>query len=827
MDPPSPSALAFQAFSEEWDRQVQERQVDGVFQCPPCQDWTNSNRFGPGPGPALLTPEDVARSVQALADDVLQLRCQVTNLRLALDTLSSDRPSTPVRFLEETVSALVEALRQDRVESRLLLQQLNCHFDNIQAQLLFLHRRLALAEHQVVDSSPPPISIPSSSAFATPKSALTSGTGSWSVVSPALRSLFRPQSKYGPPLPRPAHLQARTPRRGPYPAPVLGCTPLPLPHYHRSPLAGVGFSAPLPAPVLRPASLYAIYPSNRLAQTACPKALQASGSELNLADLSAAHGASQVSQILTKHPVLPKVAPNGFGSTQPLGQALRPPLAGLASAQPGAVLQETLHTQAWDSILLLWHSLCEFIAPLSQVVQELATSVNRRALTLKLLQVNSDTTVSRYVSSCLSFFSFVADLGLDLSALTQVQAVEAVMALRLSKHQDQDDPFDASSAALVHPVNTLKALRWLIKVTLLRFPDTYGGLFRALSSGPTSDRKEALALPLDFVAFLEALVLDPGVRTLQSLLCRGGSSFRVGQLALWRRQPYQMIELALRCVLPRSPRRGLSYQDDPSGYAICLSWPWHLRLLGRHLARPLHRPDSLFFVSDAPGFGAGSLDLAFAPASYASALRSLRQALSLWGHLSPAAVANYTLHSSKATALSWAAQLGLQELPRREQGHHRTNSVSLYGRDETFSALALQASLLSRIGSGWRHLGSCRKRPPPLLLPLLPQHPFCPPLKSSQRKHRLRLQRMQPCLWSQPRLTHPWLPARILQTSLCRPRFFSLPRKRFTEPCHAVPKSHKLAFRDRGIGQLAARLSSLASPFFKPILKISARTALA
>ena len=138
-------------------------------------------------------------------------------------------------------------------------------------------------------SSPPPISIPSSSAFATPKSARSSGTGSWSVVSPALRSLFRPQSKYGPPLPRPAHLQARTPRRGPYPAPVPGCTPLPLPRYHRSPPAGVGFSAPLPAPVLRPASLYAIYPSNRLA---CPKALQASGSELNLADLSAAHGAN-------------------------------------------------------------------------------------------------------------------------------------------------------------------------------------------------------------------------------------------------------------------------------------------------------------------------------------------------------------------------------------------------------------------------------------------------------------------------------------------------------------------------------------------------------
>ena len=63
----------------------------------------------------------------------------------------------------------------------------------------------------VAGSSPqslPLISIPSCSAFATPKSARSSGTGSWSVVSPAPCSLFRPQSKHGPPLPRPAHLQA-------------------------------------------------------------------------------------------------------------------------------------------------------------------------------------------------------------------------------------------------------------------------------------------------------------------------------------------------------------------------------------------------------------------------------------------------------------------------------------------------------------------------------------------------------------------------------------------------------------------------------------------
>ena len=348
-------------------------------------------------------------------------------------------------------------------------------------------------------------------------------------------------------------------------------------------------------------------------------------------------------------------------------------------------------------------------------MQELATSINRRALTLKLLQVNSDTTVSRYVSSCLSFFTFVADLGLDLSALTQVQAVEVVVALRLSKHQDEDDSIDASSAALVHPVNTLKALRWLIKASLLQFPDTYGGLFRALSSGPASDRKEAPALPLDFVAFLEALVLDPGsepatVSFAGAALLSVWASLRFGDAShvKWSSLLYDVSCHVVRGVAYRTKttRRGMPFACQGRGIYGYWAATW-LRSLDRlwlylEDSGLCIDPDSLFFVSDAPGYGAGGLDLAFAPASYASALRSLRQALSLWGRLAPAAVANYTLHSSKATALSWAAQLGLQELPRREQGHRRTNSVSLSGRDETFSALALQASLLSRIGDGWR-----------------------------------------------------------------------------------------------------------------------------
>ena len=130
-------------------------------------------------------------------------------------------------------------------------------------------------------------------------------------------------------------------------------------------------------------------------------------------------------------------------------------------------------------------------------------------------------------------------------------------------------------------------------------------------------------------------------------------------------------------------------------------------------------------------------DFVFCPASYASALRSLRSALNLWGRLGEDTSRNFTLHSCKATVLSWCSQLGLGDMARREQGHHRTTSVTLYGRDDTRAALSLQASvsepqLLVREGlaiSGlevplrFRGVISEHSDTDPLQLPALPLEP--------------------------------------------------------------------------------------------------------
>ena len=63
----------------------------------------------------------------------------------------------------------------------------------------------------------------------------------------------------------------------------------------------------------------------------------------------------------------------------------------------------------------------------------------------------------------------------------------------------------------------------------------------------------------------------------------------------------------------------------------------------------------------------------------------------------------YTLHSLKATTLSWAMQLELPLEQRAAQGHHRDawTCVRKYRRDDILPQLACQRSLWDAISKGW------------------------------------------------------------------------------------------------------------------------------
>ena len=65
-------------------------------------------------------------------------------------------------------------------------------------------------------------------------------------------------------------------------------------------------------------------------------------------------------------------------------------------------------------------------------------------------------------------------------------------------------------------------------------------------------------------------------------------------------------------------------------------------------------------------------------------LAQFRRCLALYGGVPPEHVGGFSLHSCKATSLSWALQLGLPLELRAAQGHHSlpSKSVQKYGRDD-------------------------------------------------------------------------------------------------------------------------------------------------
>ena len=60
------------------------------------------------------------------------------------------------------------------------------------------------------------------------------------------------------------------------------------------------------------------------------------------------------------------------------------------------------------------------------------------------------------------------------------------------------------------------------------------------------------------------------------------------------------------------------------------------------------------------------------------------------------------LHSLKVALLSASAQLRLPEESRRQQGHHRINSVQLCSRDNTIESLWVQSQIAAALIRGWR-----------------------------------------------------------------------------------------------------------------------------
>ena len=94
------------------------------------------------------------------------------------------------------------------------------------------------------------------------------------------------------------------------------------------------------------------------------------------------------------------------------------------------------------------------------------------------------------------------------------------------------------------------------------------------------------------------------------------------------------------------------------------------------------------------------------PASFACTLMNFRRLLVQRAQVPVEMVSSYTLHSMKATGLSWALQVGVDAVSRRVMGHHRARDsgermAGTYSRDDVLLGLRAQLKILRAIRRGW------------------------------------------------------------------------------------------------------------------------------
>ena len=127
----------------------------------------------------------------------------------------------------------------------------------------------------------------------------------------------------------------------------------------------------------------------------------------------------------------------------------------------------------------------------------------------------------------------------------------------------------------------------------------------------------------------------------------------------------------------------------PSIWLCILEYVWSQVCMTLHAQ---FVPDSLLFFWDGE---------VFYPLSCSQALRYLRNLLTSALSDQDFCPSSYTLHSCKASFLSFMNETGLDRDSRRLQGHHTGGAPELYSREDTIGALRAQRQLCERICGGF------------------------------------------------------------------------------------------------------------------------------
>ena len=387
------------------------------------------------------------------------------------------------------------------------------------------------------------------------------------------------------------------------------------------------------------------------------------------------------------------------------------------------------HTSASQFIMDKWLQLLTLLGSTSNVWVKLQDSQHQQEHMGRIIDGFAPNTVLKYISACINFLQVCFDMHIDFCQLSDVGLSDLLLTIHLAKSSD---------ASGISCSSTIKALRWLHRVAEVQcLACAYSSMVSSfMGSKIPKDKKEAPPLPLYVVAQWERRMLQSQSTTFEMLILGAflfqlwsGLRFADMQRLTLTSLVYDSSELRGMAWRSKTSVSGVAFGIVASGFLSHGSHTWVWKFLST-LDRVLHDLGCTDVDFLLPACTLTEFHQPYAPMSYASALHFLRYFLGCpWKEgVDPmkGIDLNYTVHSLKATLLSWAPQLDVPAPPeqRLQQGHHSDGrpSMRLYSRDSVRAQLSFQRSVISHARNKWipkiaQHRGSqLPLRKPPVFI---------------------------------------------------------------------------------------------------------------
>ena len=374
-----------------------------------------------------------------------------------------------------------------------------------------------------------------------------------------------------------------------------------------------------------------------------------------------------------------------------------------SSSCPQSASQQSLEFRQRKLAESLFAQVCSICISFSAILADNQSISLRPDLSSLLIRKYSPNTIKRYCISFLNLTQWLCDLDLSLQFCSTIELVD-VLRLMHSEWSESDPDSDELQLSPLISLNTLKALRWVSNVLQLQILDLYSPIFASLAFS-SKEKRESFPLPLYVVHDLELSLMENS-NSLQDCIFKGSLlvciwaslRFNDAQHVFWDKIILDDTSLRAACFQAKSSKSGYPFAvqvfgliaDAPQAswllkWLEALNIVWNASILKYG---PSFVPDHLFPNLDSSG---AIVD----PMSYAQTIALLRRYLQTIPSLCSCAL-EYTLHSAKATVLSWACQLNLDSESRALQGHHKPSlqsSVNLYGRDSVHAPIQLQMQI--------------------------------------------------------------------------------------------------------------------------------------